>query len=280
LQSMLDELSDFSPLETVERTEKGEVSVLCFIFFTLLLKNYQNLSSDTAGLKENSQIQLSSSESLNDSAAHHMAENVCMLLNQSHLFDYLLTYVTNLASRFSKIDAEASNAGDLASLSASSTSCGSLLVIRNEYASGSFSPFFSNSYAKARNGDLFFDFHRVLLESSFRLAYYLVKLEKNDSLKETKDVFGNDKTVEWSVTEAVNGCAYHLTAKLKDWEDILCYYLNNSDTTFIRKYLRRLLLQSCGNKELYHNVRDNWLFASELKVIGCSFLCICMCLCM
>jgi hypothetical protein len=72
-------------------------------------------------------------------------------------------------------------------ITASGAACGALLTVKREFPAGNFVPYFSDSYAKAHRADLFSDFHRLLLENTFRLLYTLIRLEKLDRPSERAD---------------------------------------------------------------------------------------------
>ncbi|KAK1382896.1 hypothetical protein POM88_020631 [Heracleum sosnowskyi] len=128
--------------------------------------------------------------------------------------------------------------------------CGTLLTVRRELPAGNFSPLFSDSYAKSHRTDIFADYHRLLLENAFRLVYSLVRPEKHDKVV--------DK-------EKVHKIPSGKDLKLEGYQDVLCSYINNPHTTFVRRYARRLFLHLCGSKTQYYSIRDSWQFSSEVK---------------
>ncbi|KAF6151131.1 hypothetical protein GIB67_002383 [Kingdonia uniflora] len=91
--------------------------------------------------------------------------------------------------------------------------CGALLTVRRDLLAGNYSPFFSDSYAKAHRMDIFMDYQKLLLENTFRLLYSLVRPKKSGERKPSaiKDL------------------------KLDGYQDILCSYINNPHTTFVRR---------------------------------------------
>jgi E3 ubiquitin-protein ligase UBR4 len=122
--------------------------------------------------------------------------------------------------------------------------------VRRDLPAGNFAPFFSDSYAKAHRSDIFMDYHRLLLENAFRLVYTLVRPEKQDKTGEKEKVY--------KISSAKD-------LKLDGYQDVLCNYINNPHTAFVRRYARRLFLHLCGSKTHYYSVRDSWQFSSEVK---------------
>jgi E3 ubiquitin-protein ligase UBR4 len=163
----------------------------------------------------------------------------------------LLGYLHNIIQQLMQFFKASLRGVDVSPPSPTTAACGALLTVRREFASGSFTPFFSDSYAKAHRGDLFGDYHKLLVESAFRLTYSLVHPEKPDKVGD------KDQAVYRSPSSA--------DLKLEGWQEVLCSYINNPHTTFIRKYARRLLLHLCGTKGHYYNVRDAWQLNREVK---------------
>ncbi|KAL0377635.1 UNVERIFIED_CONTAM: Auxin transport protein BIG [Sesamum radiatum] len=107
--------------------------------------------------------------------------------------------------------------------------CGALLTVRRELPA---------------------DYHRLLLENTFRLVYCLIRPEKHDK--------GGEKEKVYKISSGKE-------LKLDGYQDVLCSYINNPHTTFVRRYARRLFLHVCGSKTHYYSVRDSWQFSSEIK---------------
>lgn len=172
------------------RSSCGEVTILVFMFFTLMLRNWHQPGSDTAVPKsggssdalDRGYTQSPSSASItatvssdnqdkNDFAAQ--LQRACNILRQQSFVNYLMDILQQLVHVFK------SSAGNLEITSAShpGSGCGALLSVRRELPAGNFSPFFSDSYAKSHRVDIFADYHRLLLENTFRLVYSLFVLK-------------------------------------------------------------------------------------------------------
>ncbi|XP_057522070.1 auxin transport protein BIG [Amaranthus tricolor] len=245
------------------RSSCGEVTILVFTFFTLMLRNWHQPGSDTAVPKsggssdvlDRSYTQSPSSAAItaavssdnqdkNDFAAQ--LQRACNILRQQSFVNYLMDILQQLVHVFK------SSAGNLEISSAShpGSGCGALLSVRRELPAGNFSPFFSDSYAKSHRVDIFADYHRLLLENTFRLVYSLVRPEKHDKTGEKEKVYKFSSSKD---------------LKLDGYQDVLCSYINNPQTTFVRRYARKLFLHLCGSKSHYYSVRDSWQFSSEIK---------------
>ncbi|XP_008230303.1 PREDICTED: auxin transport protein BIG [Prunus mume] len=256
----LDELNLNQPLVVKARCSFGEVAILIFMFFTLMLRNWHQPGSDssmpkpsgTAETHDKSIIQISpstsftASSSLDDQEKNDFASQLlraCNSLRQQSVVNYLMDILQQLMHIFKSPSVNYENAGP-------GSGCGALLTVRRDVVAGNFSPFFSDSYAKAHRTDIFMDYHRLLLENTFRLVYTLVRPEKQDKTGEK---------------EKVSKISYGKDLKLDGYQDVLCSYINNPHTTFVRRYARRLFLHLCGSKTHYYSVRDSWQFSSEMK---------------
>ncbi|KAH7416528.1 hypothetical protein KP509_14G095600 [Ceratopteris richardii] len=255
---LLEELNLSEPLSIKARTNFGEVLVLVFTFFNLMLRNWHQSGSDnslpksTTRSNEVSQIMQSSSGTGSPSSdeGHVKTESgsqldkACAVLRQQQLMNYLLLLIQQLGQIFKS----SSRNIETGPQGLSGSMCGALLTVRKEFAAGNFSPFFTDSYVKAHRNDLFKEYHRLLLESTFRLAYNMVRPEKT-----------SDKD---QVSGKVQGA---IDLKLDGWQEVLCSFINNPHTTSIRRFARRLLLHVCGSKSHYYNVRDAWQFSREVR---------------
>lgn len=253
----LDEINLSKPFSAKNRTFFGEVSILVFMFFTLMLRNWHQPGSDGSqskmGLesqdKGSVQISLSSVTSLSsdsqekDEFASQLVR-ACSALRQQAFLNYLMDILQQLVHVFKSSSVVSENC------LLGGSGCGSLLSARKELPAGNFSPFFSDSYAKAHRADLFMDYHKLLLENTFRLVYSLVRPEKQDKSAE------KDKPYKSSAGKDL---------KLDGFQDVLCSYISNPNTTFVRRYARRLFLHLCGSKTHYYSVRDSWQFSNEVK---------------
>lgn len=259
IKLMLQELDLSKPLQVKSRSNMGEVCILVFMFFTFVLRNWHQPGAEHSQSRSSTVSQGPSVPASSNSSAARPSDfqvgsegssqlvRACTALRQQPLLGYLHNIIQQLMQFF-----KASLRGvDVSPPSPTTAACGALLTVRREFASGSFTPFFSDSYAKAHRGDLFGDYHKLLVESAFRLTYSLVHPEKPDKVGD------KDQAVYRSPSSA--------DLKLEGWQEVLCSYINNPHTTFIRKYARRLLLHLCGTKGHYYNVRDAWQLNREVK---------------
>lgn len=255
----IDEININKPFPAETRSFFGEVAILVFMFFTLMLRNWQQPGSDSSQSKsvlesqESPSVVQGSSSSLTISSSSDSHEKnefasqlvrACSSIRQQAFLTYLMDILQQLVHIF-----ESSSASVDSSLSGGS-GCGSLLIVRRDLPAGNFSPFFSDSYAKAHRSDLFKDYHKLLLENTFRLVYSLVRPEKQDKSAE------KDKQYKASAGKEL---------KLDGYQDVLCSYISNPSASFVRRYARRLFLHLCGSKTQYYSVRDSWQFSNELK---------------
>ncbi|KAG5548960.1 hypothetical protein RHGRI_014362 [Rhododendron griersonianum] len=72
----------------------------------------------------------------------------------------------------------------------------------------------------------------------------------------------HDKAVE---KEKASKISSGKDLELDGYQDVLCSYINNPHTSFVRRYVRRLFLHLCGSKTHYYSVRDSWQLLSEVK---------------
>uniref|UniRef100_A0A6N2MZV9 Auxin transport protein BIG n=1 Tax=Salix viminalis TaxID=40686 RepID=A0A6N2MZV9_SALVM len=255
----LDEIDLNKPFVARTRSSFGEVAILVFMFFTLMLRNWHQPGSDVSVPKSSgntdthdknimqvasvaSQYTLDGQEK-NDFASQLL--QACSSLRNQNFVNYLMDSAA-LVHIF-----KSSTASFEATHGVSTSSgCGALLTVRRDLPAGNFSPFFSDSYAKAHRSDIFIDYHRLLLENAFRLVYTLVRPEKQDKTGEKEKVY--------KISSAKD-------LKLDGYQDVLCSYINNPHTAFVRRYARRLFLHLCGSKTHYYSVRDSWQFSSEVK---------------
>ncbi|KAI9082875.1 hypothetical protein K1719_035205 [Acacia pycnantha] len=258
----LDEINLNKPFLAKTRSLFGEVAILVFMFFTLMLRNWHQPGSDNSVPRQSGtadthdknviQLPLPTTGAAKPSADDHdktdfalQLHRACDSLRQQSFVNYLMDILQQLVNVFkSPANSESAlnfNAGP---------GCGALLTVRRDLPAGNFLPFFSDSYAKAHRTDIFMDYHRLLLENTFRLVYTLVRPEKHDKSGEKEKVFK---------------MSHGKDLKLDGYQDVLCSYINNPHTNFVRRYARRLFLHLCGSKSHYYSVRDSWQFSSEVK---------------
>lgn len=261
----IDEMKMDKPFEAQTRSSFGEVMILIFMFFTLMLRNWNqpggdvtvSKSSGATDSQDKAAIQILSSISLSSSSTSDGQEKsdftsclhrACSFLRQQVFVNYLMDILQQLVHVFKSPPVSAEPQG-----SNTGSGCGALLTIRRELPAGNFSPFFSDSYAKSHRSDIFADYHRLLLENTFRLVYCLVRPEKHDK--------GGEKEKTHKIPSGRD-------LKLDAYQDVLCSYINNPHTTFIRRYARRLFLHVCGSKTHYYSVRDTWQFSTEINKLN------------
>ncbi|KAB2075053.1 hypothetical protein ES319_A07G193500v1 [Gossypium barbadense] len=257
----LNEINLNKPFVARTRSSFGEVAILVFMFFTLMLRNWHQPGSDGTASKgtgntdtpdkSGSQVSgsVASPSSLVDHDKNDFASQLlraCNSLRNQAFVNYIMDILQQLVHVFKSPAAGLENAHG----SNVASGCGALLTIRRDLPAGNFSPFFSDSYAKAHRADTFMDYHRLLLENAFRLVYTLVRPEKHDKNGEKEKV---PKTSSGK------------DLKLDGYQEVLCSYINNPHTTFVRRYARRLFLHMCGSKTHYYSVRDSWQFSTEVK---------------
>ncbi|WVZ04560.1 hypothetical protein V8G54_017906 [Vigna mungo] len=257
----LDEINLNRPFVARYRSSFGEVAILVFMFFTLMLRNWHQPGSDgsmprqsgTTDMQDKNVVHFPPPTSANVKTSLGDQEKIdfasqllraCDSLRQQSFVNYLMDILQQLVYVFkSPVNNEGvhSNTGP---------GCGALLTVRRDLPAGNFSPFFSDSYVKVHRTDIFMDYHRLLLENAFRLVYTLVRPEKHDKTGEKEKVYK---------------LSYGKDLKLDGYQDVLCSYINNPHTNFVRRYARRLFLHLCGSKSHYYSVRDSWQFSSEAK---------------
>ncbi|CAM8971414.1 unnamed protein product [Rhodiola kirilowii] len=255
---LLDEINVNEPFITDSRSSFGEVTILIFMFFTLMLKNWHQPGNDNSASKSNGNsdtqhknlpVTLTSPPAVDDQGKSEFASQLllaCTALRQQPFVNYLMAILQQLMHVFksSSVAIEAGNGNN------SGVGCGMLLTLKKELPAGSFSPFFSDSYVKTHRTDIFEDYHRLLLENVFRLVYSLVRPEKQEK--------GGDK-------DKLSKSSSCKDFKLDSYQDVLCSYISNPQTTFIRRYARRLFLHICGSKTQYYNIRDFWQLTNEFR---------------
>lgn len=256
----LDEIDLNKPFVARTRSSFGEVAILVFMFFTLMLRNWHQPGSDGSVPKSSGSTDthdknvvhvasVASQSSLDGQDKIDFASQLlraCSSLRNQAFVNYLMDILQQLVHVFKSPAANFETTHGLNN----GSGCGALLTVRRDLPAGNFSPFFSDSYAKAHRTDIFMDYHRLLLENAFRLVYTLVRPEKQDKTGEKEKVYKTPSTKDLKL----DGC-----------QDVLCSYINNPHTTFVRRYARRLFLHLCGSKTHYYSVRDSWQFSSEVK---------------
>ncbi|KAJ4833094.1 hypothetical protein Tsubulata_001074 [Turnera subulata] len=253
----LEEMNLSKPFVAKTRSSFGEVAILVFMFFTLMLRNWHQPGSDSSVSKsggnndthDKSIVQVASVATQSFPDKNDFASELlraCSSLRNQAFVNYLMDILQQLVHVFKS---PVSNFESTHGLNPGS-GCGALLTVRRDLPAGNFSPFFSDSYAKSHRADIFMDYHRLLLENAFRLVYTLVRPEKHDKSVEKEKVYRTSSVKD---------------LKLDGYQDVLCSYINNPHTSFVRRYARRLFLHLCGSKSHYYSVRDSWQFSSEVK---------------
>ncbi|CAD5321836.1 unnamed protein product [Arabidopsis thaliana] len=257
---LLGEINLSKPFAASTRSSLGEIVILVFMFFTLMLRSWHQPGSDGSSSKlggstdvHDRRIVQSSTVVATQSSLHVQERDdfasqlvrACSCLRNQEFVNYLMNILQQLVhvfkSRAANVEARGSSSG---------SGCGAMLTVRRDLPAGNYSPFFSDSYAKAHRADIFVDYHRLLLENVFRLVYTLVRPEKQEKMGEKEKVYRNASSKD---------------LKLDGFQDVLCSYINNPHTAFVRRYARRLFLHLCGSKTQYYSVRDSWQFSNEVK---------------
>ncbi|XP_049346360.1 auxin transport protein BIG isoform X2 [Solanum verrucosum] len=260
----LDEINLNKPFTSRSRTPFGEVTILVYMFFTLMLRNWHQPGTDGSATKSGGVV-----NEAHDKTALHISTPTCVTASStldgqekidfiSHLLracGYLrqqafVNYLMNILQELTQVFKSPSVSTDPSSGLNTASGCGALLTIRREVPAGNFSPFFSDSYAKSHRADIFVDYHRLLLENTFRLLYSLIRPEKHDKAGEKEKLYKMPSGKD---------------LKLDGYQDVLCSYINNPNTSYVRRYARRLFLHLCGSKTHYYSVRDSWQFSTEVK---------------
>ncbi|PHT57002.1 Auxin transport protein BIG [Capsicum baccatum] len=259
----LEEINLNKPFISRSRTSFGEVTILVFMFFTLMLRNWHQPGTDGSSTKSGGVTEA------HDKTALHISTPTCVTASStldgqekidfiSHLLracGYLrqqafVNYLMNILQELTQVFKSPAVSTDPSSGLNTTSGCGALLTIRREVPAGNFSPFFSDSYAKSHRADIFVDYHRLLLENTFRLLYSLIRPEKHDKAGEKEKLYKMPSGKD---------------LKLDGYQDVLCSYINNPNTSYVRRYARRLFLHLCGSKTHYYSVRDSWQFSTEVK---------------
>ncbi|GAA0151174.1 ubiquitin-protein ligase [Lithospermum erythrorhizon] len=259
----VDEINLNRPFAAKSRSSFGEVIILVFMFFTLMLRNWNQPGTDGSTSKstgtidalEKSTFHTVSSSSVSSAGGMDVYEKNDFISHLSHACGFIrqqsfVNYLMDILQQLVHVFKAPSVAGDTFNSSNPAAGCGALLTVRRELPAGNFSPFFTDSYAKSHRSDMFGDFHRLLLENTFRLVYSLIRPEKHDK--------AGDKEKSQKIASGKD-------LKLDGYQDILCSYINNPHTTFVRRYARRLFLHLCGSKTHYYSVRDSWQFSNEVN---------------
>ncbi|TMX03791.1 hypothetical protein EJD97_014195 [Solanum chilense] len=260
----LDEINLNKPFTSRSRTPFGEVTILVYMFFTLMLRNWHQPGTDGSATKSGGAV-----TEAHDKTALHIATPTCVTASStldgqekidfiSHLLracgnlrqQAFVNYLMNILQELTQVFKSPSVSTDSSSGLNTASGCGALLTIRREVPAGNFSPFFSDSYAKSHRADIFVDYHRLLLENTFRLLYSLIRPEKHDKAGEKEKLYKMPSGKD---------------LKLDGYQDVLCSYINNPNTSYVRRYARRLFLHLCGSKTHYYSVRDSWQFSTEVK---------------
>ncbi|KAG5399265.1 hypothetical protein IGI04_021079 [Brassica rapa subsp. trilocularis] len=255
---LLAEINLSKPFDASTRSSFGEIVILVFMFFTLMLRSWHQPGSDGSTSRAGGSTDVHDRRSVQSSTVVTSQSSLdvqvrddftsqllraCSCLRSQEFVNYLMNILQQLVHVFKSRTANVEARG-------SSSGCGAMLTVRRDLPAGNYSPFFSDSYAKAHRADLFVDYHRLLLENVFRLVYTLVRPEKQEKMGEKEKVYRNASSKD---------------LKLDGFQDALCSYINNPHTAFVRRYARRLFLHLCGSKTQYYSVRDSWQFSNEVK---------------
>ena len=142
--------------------------------------------------------------------------------------------------------------------SSSGSKCSGLLTVRERPPEArSLTPFFTEELSKA-SADPFSEIHRIGLDALLRLAQRL------HSPLVAPDATG----AAGSVAQPALGGAVDSNAPLGHrWIKLLCSIIHSSAFNFARKQAKKHLLQLCGTKSRYLEVRDRGLADAEMHCI-------------
>ena len=121
-------------------------------------------------------------------------------------------------------------------------------------------PFFSDAYAKTRI-DPFDDCQRLLLDATLRLAQ---RINQPTIRSSQQQLCAHEATFAPAAALTV-ASTDERDDRVPEWLALLCHVIHSSATTFVRKQAKKHLLQLCGSKTKYSEVRDSGLADTELR---------------
>eukprot|EP00850_Spirogloea_muscicola_P019673 SM000196S05365 [mRNA] locus=s196:186709:205871:+ [translate_table: standard] len=254
VQLLLDELDLNRELRLEEgRIKRGEFAILCFTFFTLVLRSHESEKAD---------LKTTSSRASTSFGSRRM--RACTLLCTPALVSFLHSIVSRQASTFKKVARKEAASEAL-------SSCDSLLSAKKDKVPGSCAPFLSDSYVQLQRGDPFSSFVHLLLESSLRLACNVARQQRDDDpapgvAEASHEMSGREGLDGQANVHACPNASGMEDFCLIDWQDLLCFYISKATTSSLKKYARRLLLHCCSGKRAeYYRARDSWQLTSVFK---------------
>ncbi|KAF6160407.1 hypothetical protein GIB67_019176 [Kingdonia uniflora] len=159
IQWFLDEINVNESFVAKTSSSFGETVILVFMYFTLILRNWHQPGSEHK-----------SSGSTADTTQEKNA--------LSSTSDAALSPLLHVFKSSSTVNIE--DGGNLG------LGCGALLTVRRDLSAGNYSPFFSDSYAKAHRMDIFMDYQRLLKGfSSEKCKVGYLKKKKNEDRGES-----------------------------------------------------------------------------------------------
>ena len=123
-------------------------------------------------------------------------------------------------------------------------------------------PFFTEV---AKSHDPFEESHKLALDAILRLAQRLHLTQPTAAGAVVSASALGGASLVAATTPQQPGCSEDQHGLLSRWLSLLCHIIHSSSTAFARKQAKKHLLQLCGTKQRYLEVRDCGLADSELR---------------
>ncbi|XP_022919909.2 E3 ubiquitin-protein ligase UBR4 isoform X2 [Onthophagus taurus] len=161
----------------------------------------------------------------------YISQVTATMLHKADIINYCLKLLQSLLEYWKKVsdDTTTTQAGN------------NLLKEHLPHSPPDMTPFFLRQFVKGHASDIFQTYPQLLTEMALRLPY---QVHKHSEVSEP-------------VTSAFD----------PSWYRYLCEYMMTSQTPFLRRQVRKLLLFICGNKEKYRQLRDVHALNTHMKAV-------------
>ena len=225
--------------DSAERDNLSEMQLVVMRLFSVLMsrsKSWQGVRIQSSSTSESS----TASTFVSHSTAGALLKSGC-IKHSLAILGSLLKYWKNkgVMEAESNVNLSGSPGAGVAPGSGVKISNG-FLKAQPQASPPDMSPFFLKQYVKGHAHDVFEAYPQLLTEMALRIPYQVKKI--TDALPDKEPIVFDE-----------------------GWFHYLCEYMMTSQTPYVRRQVRKLLLYICGSKEKYRELRDLHSLGSHMK---------------
>lgn len=221
-----------------QRNKQREVQLVLMRLLSVFMSRCKSTTTTTTTTTTtNTKTNLQTTTSLTNDNCTFVSRTTATILHKADIINYCNKLLQSLLEYWKTTTTNTSNQDDL-----QQNLNGNLLKEHLPHSPPDMTPFFLRQFVKEHSTDIFHTYPQLLTEMALRLPY---QVHKHSDINET-------------TTQAFDN----------SWYRYLCEYMMTSQTPFVRRQVRKLLLFICGNKEKYRQLRDLHALNTHMKGVN------------